>query len=183
MFARRQIDEAMFSAAREYQSIYEKAKSLSHVHSVDLTMPPISGITTDRLAGAMHGIEAADQLKRIETALEKRAGEDGVALVRDVLGAGKTIERAAAERGDRERRRVEWWGGMFRRSLKHLAEISGFALPHAYENRRREQARERRREKREAGNDDTRSEGSGPAGASSGVPGRGINGALQQMAI
>jgi hypothetical protein len=186
MFARRQIDEAMFNAAREYQQTYERARALQRLRSVDPSMPPISGAQSTPYEAAAMALAATNELKRLEKALHARAGEDGVDLVRDVIGAGKTIERAAVERGDRERKRVEWWGGLFRRSLKHLAEISGFAVPHAYRHRnqqmRREQKREKR-EKREKTNGDARSEGSGPESTQAGVQGYPIGGDLRPVAL
>jgi hypothetical protein len=113
MYARRQIDEAMFLAARRYQEIYERARSLASVRSVDLEMPPIEGLRSDGLTAAAAALAATDELKRLETALERHLGESGLFLVRDVLGLGKKIERAAAERGDREASKVRWGGVVY----------------------------------------------------------------------
>jgi hypothetical protein len=154
MFARRQIDDACFLAARAYQTTYERAEALRRVKSVDLSMPPISGAVA-QFEGIDNALRAAKELKRIERELSQRAGDDGVELIRDVLGAGKTIESAARERGDDSGRRMEWWGGLFRRCLRHLAEISGFAVQGAYRNlhkkirREREVENTRERNKRE----------------------------------
>jgi hypothetical protein len=155
MYARHQIDEASFLAARNYQSVYERAEAARRVSSVDLEMPPISGGRGGDFQGADMVLRATKELKQIEGALLKRSGEDGVILIRDVLGVGKTIEAAAAERGDSDGPRI--WGGTFRRCLRHLAEITGFAVPGAYRNlqhrmqqeqRQLQQEREREREKK-----------------------------------
>jgi hypothetical protein len=173
MFARRQIDDAMFAAARKYQSIHDQAKSVDHIHTVDTTMTQISGAQSVAYENAARALDAGKELRRIEVALAKHVGEVGLALTRDVLGLGLTIEAAAAERGDKDKARVGWWGGMFRRSLRHLAEISGYAVTHAYENRQREQTRERKREKRQAEDGSKESKEPGPA-LVKGWPGDGL---------
>jgi hypothetical protein len=80
MFARRQIDEAMFGAARKYQWLYERARSLASVRSVDLEMPPIEGLRSDGLMAAAAALAATDELKRLEAALERHLGESGLFL-------------------------------------------------------------------------------------------------------
>jgi hypothetical protein len=147
MFARRQIDDAMFLAARSYQRTYERAEALRRIKSVDLTMPPISGAVA-QFESVDVALRATKELKRIERELSQRAGDDGVDLIRDVLGAGKTIALAARERGDDSGKKLEWWGGTFRRCLRHLAEITGFAVQGAYRNLHRKIRQERAAEKR-----------------------------------
>lgn len=58
----------------------------------------------------------------IERQLSRHFGADGVLLMRDVIGRGKTIERAARERGDDSKHGVAWWGSLFRRCLHQLAD-------------------------------------------------------------
>jgi hypothetical protein len=99
MFARRQIDDACFLAARAYQTTYEKAEALRRTKSVDLSMPPISGAVA-QFEGVDGAIKAANELKRIDGLLSKRTGEDGVGITRSVLGTGKTIELVAREWGE-----------------------------------------------------------------------------------
>ena len=67
----------------------------------------------------------ASALRQIETRLTQRVGGEGRQLVRDILGRGATIETVARERGDGDRPGIAWWGIMFRRCLRHLAEITG----------------------------------------------------------
>ena len=81
-------------------------------------------------------------------------------LIRDVLCAGKTIERAARERGAQGKQKLAWWGGLFRRCLHYLAEIAGFAVKDAYRNRHKQLQRERKRESNS--HDPARSEGALP---------------------
>jgi hypothetical protein len=144
MYARRQIDDACFLAARHYQRSHEQAEALRRLRSVDLSMPPIQG-AINQFEGVDMALKAAREIKRLDAGLHKRAGEDGVALLRDVLCHGLTIERAAKKRGDGNKAKVSWWGGTFRRCLHHLAEISGFAVSGAYRNLHRQVRRERRR--------------------------------------
>lgn len=148
MFARRFIDKAMFLAGRDYQSVYELAAAL-RIKTVDPSMPPISGGSGGEAIDAVAA--AADRLKRIEARLAKSYGAEAVQFVREVLGDGLTVERAAVRRGEGDRPRVEWWGGLLRRCLRELAEASGFAVRGAYRNRAREAERlerERRREEK-----------------------------------
>jgi hypothetical protein len=70
-----------------------------------------------------------------------------VKLVRDCLGRGLTVEMASKERGDLDKWRRAWWGGMLRKVLMALAEISGYAVRGAYDNRAGEAERRERQRK------------------------------------
>lgn len=147
MYARGQIDKAMFLAARDYAAIYETAMSLS-VRGIDPAAPVVSGGTGRDTLEAV--ADAASRLKGIETRLRRPQGDDAVALVRDVLGQGSTIQHAAERRGEPTRQGVEFWGGRLQRALQQLAEITGYAVRGAYRNRRRnEERKERERERQE----------------------------------
>jgi hypothetical protein len=149
MYACRHIDEAMFNAARKYQRLHELAGWASAVKSVDIAAPQVSGSTRDYSAGLDQALAARDEMKDIDAQIVQKLGEDGVELLRDILGRGMTIETAAAQRGEGDKHRVGWWGGFFRRCLRHLAEVTGFAVRNAYANRQRENDRQdfvRRRE-------------------------------------
>lgn len=140
MFARGQLDKAMFLAARDYERTYALAMALP-LKTVDPSAPVVSGGGRGA-SGMVDAVrDAADRLRRMERRLSQRYGGEAVALCREVLGGGLTIERAAARRGDGDRQRVAWWGGMFRQSLRELAEVCGFAVRGAYANRRRDEAR------------------------------------------
>jgi hypothetical protein len=159
MFARRQIDDAMFQAARNYQRLHERAGQLGSVRSIDLSAPQVSG----RLRGDFEHLDvqlrALHELQHVEAQLLRKTGEDGVALLRDVLGRGITVENAAKERGDDDEARVRWWGGTFRRCLRHLAEVTGFAVKNAYENIKREDARQDEQRRRQETNAKKRKKG------------------------
>jgi hypothetical protein len=142
MFARRQIDDAMFQAARRYQRLADQAAWAASVKSVDIAAPQIQGAQRDYAAGIDQALAARDELQAIERQLGRKLGEDGVTLLRDVLGRGLRIEDAAKERGEGEPVQVSWFGGFFRRCLRHLAEVTGFAVRNAYENQRREEKRQ-----------------------------------------
>ena len=116
MYARRQIDRACFMAARDYQGVFEIAQS-ARIRSVDLSMPVIENSRTDRAQAIDVHRHAADRLRRLDRALLRRFGEDGVELVRDILGRGHTVQQAAHDRGDTTKQPVNWWGGFFRRCL------------------------------------------------------------------
>jgi hypothetical protein len=145
-------------------------------------MPPISGIQGTAYAGAAKALVATNEMKRIEKALQQPAGDDGVSLVRDILGSGFTIEAAAARRGDRDKVRVSWWGGTFRRCLRHLAEICGFAVQCAYRNRHEQLEREHRR-KREVKDGDPGTESPGPTSTQDSLQGRSNGLDLQSLAL
>jgi hypothetical protein len=141
MFARRQIDEASFLAARNYQRLHERAGQLGSVRSLDLSAPQVSGRRSDDFEHVDVQLRAVHELQHVEAQLMHCIGEEGVLLLRDVLGRGIAIDLAARERGETTKDR--WWGGLFRRSLRHLAEITGFAVHGAY-RRIEQQARQQR---------------------------------------
>lgn len=155
MYRRGHMDKAMFLAARDYQRTYETAMAQA-ARSIDPSAPVVSGggAGGDRIDGV---IDAADALARIERRLSRRYGGEAVALVRQVLGQGFTIERAAQRRGDGDKSRVEWWGGMFRRCLEQLAEACGHAVNGAYRNRQRAEKRREDERKRQEHRDSAES--------------------------
>jgi hypothetical protein len=131
MFARRQIDRACFMAARGYQTLYEIAES-ARIRSCDPSMTPVSGGRSDGSDWIDAKAKAVLDLKRVEKRIAEQYGAEAVNLLRDVLGAGKTIQSAARERGEVSNDCMKWIGGFFRRCLRHLAVILGFATRHAY---------------------------------------------------
>jgi hypothetical protein len=141
MFARRQIDEASFLAARNYQRLHERAGQLGSVRSLDLSAPQVSGRRSGDFEHVDVQLRALHELQHVEAQLMHWIGEEGVLLLRDVLGRGIAIETAAVARGDGDQLGMKWWGGTFRCSLRHLAEITGFAVRNAYANQQREEKR------------------------------------------
>lgn len=130
MFARRQIDRACYSAALMYERLHEMVRK-GGVRSSDFTMPPISGLKSD--GPPVDGrLRAGVTLMRAEEYVKARVGEEGLALIRDVLGEGMTIERAATLRGEDDKQSIRFFGSLFRRCLRHLAVVLGFAVKGAY---------------------------------------------------
>jgi hypothetical protein len=131
MFARRQIDRACYMAAISYERLYELVHVRKGVRSSDFTMPPISG-----LMSAGPAIEqrerAGSTLRRAEAYVRTRVGDEGLMLIRDILGTGMTIERAAVLRGEADKQSIRFFGSLFRRCLRHLAVVLGFAVKGAY---------------------------------------------------
>ncbi len=72
-------------------------------------------------------------------------------LLRDVLGRRITIENAVRERSEGEPVQVSWWGGAFRRFLRTLAKVTGFAVRNAYENAQRGDERQAEVRQRQEG--------------------------------
>jgi hypothetical protein len=139
MFARHQIDRACFMAARDYENLYGTAAAV-HLRSVDASMPPISGRRGDGFeAGVDAQRRAVKVLAQVEARLMRRYGDEGLQLLRDVLGRGCTIEVAARERGEATKDRIGWWGSFFRRCLKVLAVLLGHATKDAYRVRHHHQ--------------------------------------------
>jgi hypothetical protein len=122
MYARGQLDKAMFLAARDYERIYATAMALP-VKTIDPSAPVVSGGSgTADLVDAVK--DAADRLARMEGRLRKQYVAEAVTLVREVLGDGLTVERAARKRGDADKDlAIKWWGGMLRRSLQELCPL------------------------------------------------------------
>jgi hypothetical protein len=94
---------------------------------VDLTAPVVSGGLKNQYAAMDDALRASRELKEIEAKVAIDHGEEGVLLLRDVVGREIRIQDAARERGDAHPTGVTWWGGYFRRSLRCLAEATGFA--------------------------------------------------------
>lgn len=137
LFARHQIDRACFLAARAYAQLLETVDAV-RLKSVDVSAPHVSGTRYDTAyesIAARRG--AAKQLRSVERTLAKRYGAEGLMLTRDILGAGRTIETAARERGVADKQNLRWLGGLLRRCLRLLACLLGFASWGAYDEHRR----------------------------------------------
>ncbi len=126
---------------------------------MDIAAPNVQGSTRDYAAGIDQALAARDELRQIEKQLSRKLGEDGVTLLRDVLGRGITIENATKERGESDGLAVTWFGGFFRRCLRHLAEVTGFAVKNAYANQRHQDDRQEAERKRQEQNRRERKKG------------------------
>jgi len=119
---RHHIDDAQYAAGRAWQALYEAAE-IGGARAIDPTREPVDGggripePITDRQRHAVR------ELGRLGRAL----GEQGDALVRDVLGRRLFIEQAAARREQFSRDAIEYLGKRFRECLETLARNMGFA--------------------------------------------------------
>lgn len=146
MYARGQIDKAMYLAARDYQTVFETAMSLS-VRGIDPSAPVVSGGAGNEMLDAV--AEATRRLARFERRLARQHGADGVAIMREVVGEGSTTERYAKRRGHGDKQAIGHWGFTLRRAMQTLAEATGYAVRGAYANRRRQEERRERQRRRE----------------------------------
>ena len=119
--ARHQIDDAQYSAGRQWQRYYETSQ-LGDLRGQDMTRPFVDGgagghVLTDAR------IRAIAHLGTCRYAL----GSADDQLVRDVLGHGMTIAEVAIKRDLSTRRQVEFLGARLRDALETLAKLFGFA--------------------------------------------------------
>lgn len=139
MYARGQIDRAMFLAARDYERIYATAMALP-VKTIDPGKPMVSGGAGS--ADVVDAVkDAADRLRAMERRIARWNGADAVSVIRGVLVHGLTVDRFARRRGHGDQLGVKWWGGTLRRALEELASAAGYAVQDAYRNRAREEER------------------------------------------
>jgi hypothetical protein len=128
MHARGQIDSASYQAGRRYQALYERAE-LAGLPTVDITMPHI---IIRAIGGDFVRVDArrraAHHLREVDAAVLAEFGITGLQLLRDILGAALTIEACSMRRGDGDdKQSLRFWGSYFRRCLRGLAVILGFA--------------------------------------------------------
>ena len=79
------------------------------MRSIALSAPQVSGCRPGDFEHVHVQLRALRELQRVEAQLFRKTGEDGVLLLRDVLGRGN----AAKERGEGDAPRVSRWGGPF----------------------------------------------------------------------
>jgi hypothetical protein len=125
MFARHQIDEAQYKAARSFQQLFDRA-TIGGVAVADLLRPKVDGgrIPDPLSAGRM---AATKQLHNAERTITDRHGFVGLSLIRCVLTGGKSLDKAARDFGALSTLERRWWGGLLRRCLDVLAQTLGFA--------------------------------------------------------
>jgi hypothetical protein len=138
MFARKQIDLACFRAARDYTRLYEDSRA-GRLKASDPGRESVSGARSDHEGFIDHQVRATRTLERIEGELLHRYGAEGVTVLRDILGRGCTIEAAARECGEVSKSDSGWVGGLFRRVLRGLAIVLGYATRDAYRRMARAQ--------------------------------------------
>jgi hypothetical protein len=125
MHARRQVDEAQYSAARAYQQLYDRA-TIGTLSPADPSRIRVDGgQRPDPISAAR--MAAATRLRSVESTLQGQHGYIGLTLTRSVLTGGKSIEKSARDFGASSEREVRWWGNLLRRCLDVLAKALGFA--------------------------------------------------------
>jgi hypothetical protein len=118
---RHQIDDAKFMAGRHWQKLHAAAET-STLRGIDFTRERVDGggrspeILTERRERAMA------TLRRCRDVL----GDEGDALVREVLGYGRCLSEVAAARG-LAGRALEYLGPRLRECLESLAKTFGYA--------------------------------------------------------
>ena len=125
MHARRQVDEAQYSAARAYQRLYDCA-TIGNMSPADLLRPRVDGgKPPDPISAAR--MAAATRLRSVEGTLKDLHGHAGLSLTRCVLTGGKSVEKTARDFGASSSRETRFWGLLFRKCLDVLARALGFA--------------------------------------------------------
>jgi hypothetical protein len=125
MHARRQVDEAQYSAARAYQRLYDCA-TIGNLSPADLLRPRVDGgKAPDPISAAR--MAAATRLRSVEGTLKDWHGHAGLSLTRCVLTGGKSVEKTARDFGASSSRETRFWGLLFRKCLDVLAKALGFA--------------------------------------------------------
>src|SRR6516164_1159364 len=135
MHARRQVDEAQYSAARAYQRLYDTA-TIGNLSPADPSRIRVDGgKAPDPISAAR--MAAATRLRSVEGTLKDWHGFAGLSLTRCVLTGGKSMEKTARDFGASTERDVRWWGQLLRRCLDVLAKALGFASSAKRSSRRR----------------------------------------------
>src|SRR6516162_11681686 len=125
MHARRQVDEAQYSAARAYQRLYDTA-TIGNLSPADPSRIRVDGGKAPDPISAVR-MAAATRLRSVEGTLKDWHGHAGLSLTRRVLTGGKSVDKAARDFGANSEREARFWGLLFRKCLDVLAKALGFA--------------------------------------------------------
>jgi hypothetical protein len=121
LHARHMIDEAQYQAGREFQSDFETAER--GPRAIDPSKEAVDGgLAPEPITEAQR--RAARQL----AVVYRQLGQNGSALVHDVLVHAKTRAQVAASRGLSGKRWEEYFGMRFRECLDCMALIYGFSM-------------------------------------------------------
>jgi hypothetical protein len=124
LHARGHIDEAQYRSGREFQNDFETAER--GPRAIDPSKEAVDGgIAPEPITEAQR--KAAQQLAVVYRAL----GQDGSALVHEVLVHGKSRKQIAEARGLSGERWEKYFGMRFRECLDCLALVYGFAMEQA----------------------------------------------------
>jgi hypothetical protein len=123
LFARGQIDQAAYQAARKYQALVERAGRGVHSPSLE---PRIQGAMFDGLSEAQQ--RAARRLRRVVAEIVLAVGRLGLTVLHAVTVDGLTPHNVAVTfLGDRSQRTTDFISKLFRRVLDELALILGLS--------------------------------------------------------
>jgi hypothetical protein len=121
LHARGQIDEAQYQSGRSFQDDFETAER--GPRAIDPSKEAVDGgMAPEPITEAQR--KAARQLAVVYRAL----GQDGSALVHEVLVHGKTRAQVAEARGLAGERWEKYFGIRFRECLDCMALVYGFAM-------------------------------------------------------
>ena len=121
LHARHMIDEAQYHAGREFQSDFETAER--GPRAIDPSKEAVDGgMAPEPITESQR--RAARQL----AVVYRQLGQNGSALVHDVLVHAKTRAQVAASRGLQGKRWEEYFGMRFRECLDCLALVYGFSM-------------------------------------------------------
>lgn len=123
---RRQIDEAQFLAGRHWQRVYELCE-VGGARAIDPTKEAVDG---GRFPEPLSD-KAAKALLELRTAA-RALGQEGEAIVRDVLGAGLSLVQCAHKRDAISTRDMLYIGRRLRECLETLAVTFGYAQKARY---------------------------------------------------
>lgn len=121
LHSRGQIDDAMLAAGRRWQTHHEHSE-IGGIRAIDPAKEAVDGGKTPEPITDRQ-IDAFRELARADRAL----GQDGCALVRDILASRLSISQAAHRRGLIEQFEVRYIGRRFRECLDILAVLWGLA--------------------------------------------------------
>jgi hypothetical protein len=96
MHARRQVDEAQYSAARAYQRLYDCA-TIGNLSPADLLRPRVDGGKPPDHPISAARMAAATRLRSVEGTLKDWHGHAGLSSTRCVLTGGKSVEKTARD--------------------------------------------------------------------------------------
>lgn len=118
MFARGQIQEAEYKAARELQRLHDQAQ-IGVIRAMDPSKECVDGgLLPDPLTDVQQ--RAIRQIRAVERGLKMAHGTIGLSLINAVLVGKQTLEQAARDRGADTTRRIEFWCGLFHQCLHSL---------------------------------------------------------------
>ena len=121
LHARHMIDEAQYQAGRAFQNDFETAER--GPRAVDPSKEAVDGgLMPEPITEAQR--RAARQLATVY----QKLGQDGSAIVHDVLVHNRTRKQVAESRGLTGKRWEEYFGMRFRECLDCMALIYGFAM-------------------------------------------------------